>query len=126
MPNHITNRLEILAGAEEVVRLFSTHHLAVPKRDHDNRIIYQNGDTYGWFDESKDLFYQRDTPPTPDIPEGFVPVIRDAWTQFPDFNISKSVFDNESRAAYEMAFKLRPHIKSEYVLTDGRYVWEGE
>ena len=91
MPNHITNRIELVGDSKRVAELvekFSTHFEETENRTHDGCIIYcsQDGE-YGWLNEKTGLFNRRDVADDVDfIPEGFSPDLEPAWTRFPDFN----------------------------------------
>jgi len=90
MPNHITNRLELVGDAQRVaefVERFSTHYEPAPRTTDFDEVIYKNDQgEYGWLNPKTGVFNRRNKPDTDMVPEGFAADIEPAWTLFPDFN----------------------------------------
>lgn len=90
MPNHITNRLELLGDPQRIaafVERFSTYYEPAPRITDFDDVIYKNDQgEYGWLNPKTGAFRRRNQPDTNVIPEGFAVDIEPAWTRFPDFN----------------------------------------
>lgn len=90
MPNHIKNRIELIgqdADIKEFVERFSTFYPTVPSTTYDGRLIFEGKEKYsfGWLDESTNVFTRRNTPDHIGIPDGYTQSFDKEWTRFPDF-----------------------------------------
>jgi len=96
MPNHVTNRIEIIGTKEqikEVFQKFNTHVPAALNRAHDESIICRKKDTeefnVGWFNEKTGQFTERVNQEDKiqiGLPDEWEMEIDTAVDMFPDFN----------------------------------------
>jgi hypothetical protein len=92
MPNHITNKLELIGAPEHIDNLinqFGTHHKAELYRAHDGTIVLKSKDgTFDirWLNLETGEYTNRDkTICGAGVPEGFEIELRDSYFEFPDF-----------------------------------------
>lgn len=98
MPNHVTNRLEILGTKEqidEIVRECGTLHARQPDKTYNGDIMCKNRETneFGWFSEKDKKFKTRNLAggplkeqPAESIPDGWDVQYVEEILEFPDFN----------------------------------------
>ncbi len=89
MPKHITNNLTFCgekANIKKLVEKYSTYFPATHCKSHDGRVIYETKtNNYGWWNEEKKEFSQRNKEKLNHIPANFKPNIECEYTLFPDF-----------------------------------------
>lgn len=90
MPNYIKNRIELIGTDEDIAKLkekFSTHIESYQRTSLDDELTFTDGnDNYGWLNEKTNTFSRRKQKDVTGVPEGWIPLMHEAWTRFPDFN----------------------------------------
>lgn len=91
MPNHIKNRLEIIATKEQLKEIFAkynTHHKAALRSANDGSVVCEHKDekyNIGWFDLRTGVFQKRNEPDVIGLPAEYEIEITPAVDIFPDF-----------------------------------------
>lgn len=88
MPNHITQRIEIIGDIDkvsEMIEKFSTKVDPSLVKTFDGRLNCTKENGHGWFDTKTGVFQQRGHSDLLGIPDGFEIMINDGFEQFPDF-----------------------------------------